>query len=404
MEFLKIIGLGLAQKYLADILPNFRTIKLPLMETINYVLAKDIISPEDMPGFNRSTVDGYAVRASDTFGSSESLPGILFFSEEIMIGKKPCLTLQPGQCAWIPTGGMLPDGADAVIMVEHTEKMGDDTILAYRPVSLGENVMLQGEDVKKEEALFLRGKKIRPQDIGLLASLGIHEVEVYEKLKIGIISSGDEVVPINQVPELGQVRDVNTYSLAAAVTLCNCYPLIYPIVEDEYVALKHALSKVLEENDLVLISGGSSIGTMDLTLKALMSLDDSEIMFHGIAVRPGKPTLLANVASKPVLGLPGHPVSALMVFHILCAPLLRLQEQASFYGRLTLNVASQAGRDDFVPVRLIQDQQQGTLAEPLLGKSGLMNILAQADGYIHITSEKQGVSKGEMVLIKLFDL
>ncbi len=243
---------------------------------------------------------------------------------------------------------------------------------------------------------------MRPQDIGLLASLGVQPVEVYKKYRAGVLSTGDEIIPWREKPAPGQVRDVNSCAISSAIESCGAIPRNYPLVGDDLQYLKEAIARGWEENDLLLVSGGSSVGVADYTLEAMLSLPDAELLFHGIAMKPGKPTLAVRAGSKLIIGLPGHPVSALMVFHIICAPLLRWSSTGLYKpARLTTNVASQAGRDDFVPVRLL-DSDEGLQAQALLGKSGLMNILAKADGYIHIPYEKQGIKAGEEVVVTLF--
>lgn len=401
-EFLKVVSYQQASLLLNKHFPPADTKSVLLERTFNRVLAEDIVSPENIPSFTRSTVDGFAVNCEDTYGSSESLPGMLTFAGTIVMGQKPDFTLKQGQCAWIPTGGMLPAGSNAVVMVEYTEKLDAETVLLSRPAALFENVMQEGEDIAIEELVFSRGKIMRPQDIGLLASLGIQEITVYNKYRVGILSTGDEIIPLQQKPDPGQVRDVNSCAISSAVESCGAISRNYPLVPDDLPSLKEAIARGLEENDLLLVSGGSSVGVADYTLEAMLSMPDAELLFHGIAMKPGKPSLAVRTGQKLIIGLPGHPVSALMVFNIVCAPLLRGSAAGMpKLAYLTTNVASQAGRDDFVPVRLLESNA-GLQAQALLGKSGLMNILAKADGYIHIASEKQGIKAGDEVAVTLF--
>lgn len=398
---MKVLTYQQARDILAENFSWSGTESLPLNKCCDRLLAEDIISPENIPAFIRSSVDGYAVDCEDTFGSSESLPGMLEYTGEIIMGSEPDFTIGSGQCAWIPTGGMLPSGSNAVVMVEYTEKLDDKTILTSRPVGPWENVMQTGEDIATGELVFSRGKRLRPQDIGLLASLGINEIEVGKLNRVGVISTGNEIIPIQEKPALGQVRDVNSYAISAAIQSGGALASVYPIVADSPADLKDAMACGLMENDLLLVSGGSSVGIADYTLEAMLSFPDSKLLFHGIAMKPGKPTLAVRVGRQLIIGLPGHPVSALMVFHIVCASLLSSFRRQTVQGRLLQNIASQAGRDDFIPVRLIAHGNELTV-QPLLGKSGLMNILAQADGYIHIEYEKQGLYNSEMVTVILF--
>lgn len=400
-EFLQVVGFNQAIHRLGEALGKQVQEECPLELCCGRVLARPVDSPEDMPGFNRSTVDGYAVRALDSFGASESLPAFFKCIGSVSMGDAPDLALGSGDCAWIPTGGMLPAGSDAALMVEYTEKLGDDTILAYRPVSPGENVMLKGEDIASQAPLFPSGHVLRSQDIGLLASLGINPVSVFKPYEIGIISSGDEVVPIGRCPLPGQVRDVNSFSLAAAVTEMGHIPRVYPLVGDDAQQLQRMVAKSLESHEITLLSGGSSVGIADLTLDVLLSFNGADLLFHGLAVKPGKPTLAVRIDNRLVIGLPGHPVSALMMFKVLTQPLLDPKRHYPVYARLTQNIASQPGRDDFVPVSLTEEAGQFT-ARPLLGKSGLMGILAKADGFIHIAAVEQGLTCGEICRVALF--
>ena len=400
-EFLKVLTYQNARQLIKDHFPTQVIEYLTLEKCNNRVLALDMTSPEDMPAFNRSTVDGYAVRAEDTFGSSESLPGMLDYTDSVQMGREPQFAIANGQCAWIPTGGMLPIGTNAAIMVEYTEKLGEDTILVSRPVAPGENVMLKGEDIKQGLTIFRTGKILKAQDIGLLSSLGIDSVPVFRPYHIGILSTGDEIIPVGQVPVIGQVRDVNSYSIAAALESCGALPQRYPLVEDDIASLHQAVDKALRENDVVIMSGGSSVGVADYSVRVMLSFPDAEMLFHGIAVKPGKPTIGVRVGNKLIIGLPGHPVSALMVFNILCASIINPHLVRQVDAQITLNIASQPGRDDFCPVQL-EEELDGRKAKPLLGKSGLMSILAQADGYVHIPYEKQGIRAGEMVKVNLF--
>ncbi len=400
-EFLKVLTYQHARQLIIDNFPSREIEYLPLEMCNHRVLALDMTSPEDMPAFARSTVDGYAVRAEDTFGSSESLQGMMDCVNEVRMGEEPRFEIGNGQCAWIPTGGMLPTGSDAAVMVEYTEKLGEDTVLVSRPVAPGENVMLKGEDVSQGKTIFRSDKIIKAQDIGLLASLGIDRVPVFKPYNIGILSTGDEIIALDQAPAIGQVRDVNSYSLAAALESCGAVSRRYPLVEDDFASLQKAVDNALKENDVLIMSGGSSVGVADYSVEVMLSFPDSEMLFHGIAVKPGKPTIGVRVGEKLIIGLPGHPVSALMVFYILCAPVISIASVRQVDARMTVNVASQPGRDDFIPVQLLEDNA-GRQAKPLLGKSGLMSILAQADGYVHIAYEKQGVKADEMVKVNLF--
>lgn len=400
-EFLKVLTFQNAREILRQHFAAPAAGIIPLENCFERILAEDLTSPENIPAFTRSTVDGYAVNCEDSYGSSETLPGMLEYIGSVLMGEETQLAIAAGQCAWVPTGGMMPAGSNAMIMVEYTERLDDKTVLIFRPAGAWENVMQVGEDISAGEKIFQRGQKMRPQDIGLLASLGIKELSVYKPYRAGILSTGDEIIPFQNQPRLGQIRDVNTCAIGAALQSCAAIPCPYPLVKDDLPALKKAIAQGLEENDVLLVSGGSSVGIADYTLEAMLSFPDSELLFHGIAIKPGKPTLAVRAGSQLIIGLPGHPVSALMIFHIICAPLLRQYKARQEKGRLTVNIASQAGRDDFIPAKL-RESETGLEVQPLLGKSGLMNILAQADGYIHIPYEKQGLQANEEVTVTLF--
>ena len=399
-EFLKVLTFQEAQALLKINFPEPMVEYQPLERCRGRILAADIISPEHMPAFDRSTVDGYVLRAEDTFGSSETLPGMLAHRGEIEMGLEASFELKKGQCAWIPTGGMLPSGSNAVVMVEYTETLGD-TILIFRPVAPGENVMHRGEDVSQGDPILYKDTILQAQHIGLLASLGISSLPVIKPYHVGVLSTGNEIIPIEQEPRLGQIRDVNTYALAAALESYGACPRRYPVVKDNQASLRRAMESALEENDLLIISGGSSVGAADFSIDVMLSFPEAEMLFHGIAVKPGKPTIGVRIGEKLVIGLPGHPVSALMVFNILCAPLISSAAVKKVEAVCSINLASQPGRDDFVPVKL-EAKAVGWYARPLLGKSGLMSILAQADGYIHLPYEIQGIAAGERVTVNLF--
>lgn len=417
-----------------------------LTECLGRVVAEDVTSPVDLPGFDRSTVDGYAVRAADTAGVSESLPGYLEVIGEVRMGEEAKVEIRPGQCVSIATGGMLPKGADAVIMVEHTDVLPDGTLEFTSSVAPAENVIRRGEDIRKGEVLFRRGHVLRPQDIGALAGLGITRVKVFARPRVALISTGDELVPPDVEPEIGKVRDINTYSIGALIESLGCEARRVGIVEDDFSALATAIRENLD-CDMILISGGSSKGTRDLTVSVLNSLGKPGVLVHGVAIKPGKPTIFALIGSLPVFGLPGHPASALTVFSVLVRPLiLRMkgeadavrpaQESRRVKAVLSRNLASDKGREEYVPVRLrrispenrnpesevqaarAEHLSAGLLsavhapagqpsgiryaADPVLGKSGLITPLAMADGVIKIDINREGLPQGTVVDVELF--
>ncbi|WP_018085400.1 molybdopterin molybdotransferase MoeA [Desulfurispora thermophila] len=386
-----------------------RTEEVPLPLAAGRLLAAPVRVQDDIPGFARSTVDGFAVRAADTFGASEGLPAYLDLDGEILMGQEAVRPLKPGTAQRIPTGGMLPPGADAVVMVEYSEPLDERTIGVVRPVAPGENVVQRGEDMAAGQVVLEPGRSLRPQELGLLAALGLGRVPVLARPRVGIVSTGDEVVPPETMPAPGQVRDINSYALAGQVEQAGGQAQLYGIVCDSAAALQEVLEKALSECELVLLSGGSSVGTRDVSAAVLERLGRPGVLFHGLAIKPGKPTIGAVVEGKAVFGLPGHPVSAMVVFLLLVEPLLRrgrypqteTERQAEFPlpAEITRNMRSAAGREDFIRVRL--DYQQGRwLAHPVLGKSGLISTMVQADALAWITAAREGVVAGETVPVR----
>ncbi len=382
---------------------------VPLIEALGRYLAEDLLSPEDLPPFPRATMDGYAVCARDVFGARENEPVLLRLKGEIPMGKAPEFTLEPGEVARIATGGMLPEGADAVVMVEYTEEIGE-LVEIRRPVFPGENVILKGEDAKASEILLPQGTKLTPGKIGLLASAGITHISVRRPPQVAVISTGDELVSPQERPAPGQIRDVNSYSLGAAVREAGGLPLLMGIIPDKAEDLFQALKKALDQADVVLISGGSSVGVRDYTLRCISELPKAELLCHGIAVRPGKPTILARVGNKAVFGLPGQVASALLIFYILVRPLLLHLQGApekdlkltSVRARASRNIPSAQGREDYIRVKLYRDQEQTLWAEPIFRRSGLISSMAQSDGLLRIPEKSEGIYEGEEAEVLLF--
>ena len=393
-----------------DIISSFPPLpeeEVDLSEALGRFAAGNILSPEDLPPFSRSTMDGYAVRAEETFGAREGEPTVLKVVGEIPMGQAPDFSLGPGEAARIATGGMLPQGANAVVMVEHTETIGD-LVEILRPVAPGENVLRKGEDISQEDIIIKGGTRFTPALLGLLAGVGIGRVQVRRRPRVAIISTGDELVPSQERPAPGQIRDINTISLSAAIMEAGGLTLPMGIVPDDEEALFKAVSLALEEAEVVLISGGSSVGTRDYTLKVIERLPGSELLCHGLAVRPGKPTILARVGHKAVFGLPGQVTSALLVFYILVRPLVCHLQGAQgkelflprTWARVSRNLASAMGREDYIRAHL-SFNEDGLWAEPIFGRSGLLSPLARAQGLIRIPQNSEGVYQGEMVEIFL---
>lgn len=386
--------------------------------SLGRVLAEDIRAPHPLPEFQRSTVDGYAVRARDTHGASDSLPAYLNLIGEVPMGDAPSFEVGAGQCASIHTGGMLPVGADAVVMLEYTQtsQVSKDRgglaseIEIFRAVADGENVIRVGEDVAQGQLIQAKGSRMRPAQVGGLMALGIVKVKVVRRIRVGLISTGDEVIDPHQSPRPGQVRDVNSYTLGTLVEKSGGIAKLYGIVSDEFDVLKDTAAKALSECDVVIITAGSSASTRDMTADVIRSLGAPGVLVHGINTRPGKPTILGVCGGKAVIGLPGNPVSALVNGYLFVVPVIEKllgalpRPKATVSARLTVNLPSQAGREDWWPVKLTANRQPlitGFEAEPIFGKSNLIFNLASADGLLRIPPDATGLSAGEMVEVYL---
>jgi len=379
-----------------------------LLASLGRILASDIVADQYVPTFDRSTVDGYAVRASDTFGASFAIPAILPCMDGTPIGGQP-EPLISGQCQYVPTGGEIPQGADAMVMIEDVEDFGDGMRYVMSPTAPGRYISFMGDDVSPGKIVMQAGRKIRPQDIGTLAALGIQNVDVHVKPVVSILSTGDELVEIHASPENAQIRDVNTYTLSAGVTSSGAESVRYGIIKDDYSLIKASMINALRDSDMLLISGGSSVGTLDLARQVIDELvtqyEDSRVLLHGIAIKPGKPTLIASIQGKPVFGLPGHPMAAFFMFKLFVGPLIarmmgNKERHLTQNAILTINIPSNTGREELVPVRLAEGA--GRLqAEPISGKSGLISILSEAGGYIRIPRDQEGLLSNTEVTVYL---
>jgi molybdopterin molybdotransferase len=379
------------------------TEKVPIEDSLHRVLAEDTISSVDLPEFPRSIVDGYALKAKDTYGSSEKNPGLVRVAGEILMGQVSDLEINDGEAIKVATGGMVPKGADAVEMVEYTERVDDQTLHIFKTLSPLENVIQKGEDIKAGDSLLHRGHRLRPQDMGLVAGIGKTEVLVFRRPRVGVISSGDEIVPGEKTLAPGEIRDINRYTICSMVEETGGIPAFLGIAKDQFSSLKTKTEKGFSESDMVIVTGGSSVGTLDLTIDVVQSFPGSELIAHGVSVRPGKPTLLAEVNGKPFLGLPGHPVSAMVIFHLFGKPILKILSGLSLRealrqnrtkARASRNIPSVAGREDYVRVKL--EERDGTLrAHPLFGKSGAIAHLVQADALLKIGIHEEGLDEGE---------
>ncbi|MBQ4649211.1 MAG: molybdopterin molybdotransferase MoeA [Firmicutes bacterium] len=387
---------------------------LPVHNTLGRVLAEDIFSAENIPGFNRSTVDGYAVVAADTAGASESIPAFLEIAGEVEMGKAAPGVITSGKCMYVPTGGMVPDGADAVAMVEYCQPFGADQMAVYSPLSYGRNMVFAGDDVTEGEKLLSRGRRIRPADIGLLCAAGNALADVYCPWKVYIISTGDEIVMPWEKPGPGQVRDVNTYSLIAEAERMGLEVVGWDVVRDNEKLLREKVAGAMETADFVCISGGSSQGKKDATEAIIDDLTSSGAFTHGLAVKPGKPTILGfdRPSETAVVGLPGHPVAAVLLFREIVGGIWQRftgadvsEKKITVSGIMAANMAASPGRKTFQLVELDYDHQDDETGLPriipVLGKSGLIRTLSRADGYIVIDVNDEGINKGEQVKVHL---
>lgn len=375
-------------------------------------LSRVVTSPEDLPSFRRSAMDGYAVRARDTFGASESLPALFSLAGEVHMGRGTETSVAPGQAVRLSTGGMLPPGADAVVMVEYCHPLDDKTLEVSRSVSPLENVIQPGDDFRKGAAVFVRGDVLRPQDIGLMAGLGIREFHAYRRPTVAILSTGDEIVPVDVSPGPGQVRDINRHTLEAFCRRNGARPLYAGLCADRFDLLRETADQALKEADTLWVSGGSSVGSRDLTLQVFETLPGFELLVHGISISPGKPTILGRCGDKPVVGLPGHVASALVVAEVFLIRLLhRLSgrraaprwHQHVVRAVLGRNIESASGREDYVRVRLTENAD-GLTAEPVFGKSGLISILVESHGLVRVDMNTEGLYEGQEVEVRVFDV
>jgi molybdopterin molybdotransferase len=389
--------------------PSLPVERIALAESPGRFLAEDITSREQVPPFTRSTMDGYAVRSRDTFGASTGNPVYLELLGQIAMGEDTGIGIATGQAAAIATGGMIPSGADAVLMVEYTNLVDGTTLEVSRPVGPGENILAAGKDIDRGETLLTAGKRIRPQEVGAMAALGIRQVPVRTPVRAGILSTGDEVVDIDESPGPGRIRDINRYSLAAAARKEGAEPVSLGICPDESGALEDRLGRGVAENDLVIVSGGSSVGAADLVPRVIDSLGEPGVLVHGLSIKPGKPTSMALIGDTPVFGLPGNAISALDVFRLVVAPVIRYmftggreqpEEPRTIRARIGRNISSVAGRED--RHRVVLETRDGELwAVPILGKSGMISLMVKAEGRAVIPLEAEGVSRGEEVQVEL---
>jgi molybdopterin molybdotransferase len=377
-------------------------------EALGRVTVQAVRAPHPLPTFRRSTMDGYAVKAADTFGASSALPAFLRVVGEIPMGRPAATDLRSAEAAIIHTGGELPHTADAVVQVENTQPVGDDEIEVVRAVAVGENVIQVGEDVAEGEEILPARWWLRPQDLGGLLALGIMRVAVVRKPRVALISTGDEVVAPSEPMGPGQVRDINSYTTAAMAQRAGAEPILYGVIPDNLDRMRAVAARAMAEADIIVFSAGSSVSVRDTTARVVGELGDPGILFHGVAVRPGKPTIGAIAQGKPVFGLPGNPVSAMNLFDLLVVPTIyhllgctHPPQAAVVRARVARNVPAMPGREDRVAAKIVQRDGE-FWAEPVFGKSNLIFTLVRADGTFVIPLDAGGVTMGEWVDVRLF--
>jgi molybdopterin molybdotransferase len=398
--FLNVVPVSDAVATVRTLAVMNREESVPPDDALHRILARDVRADVDIPGFTRSVVDGYAVRAADTTGSGDAIPAILSLRGRVAMGGTTNYPVGPGECIYVPTGGILPEGADAAVMIENTEQAGS-VVLVKKSAAYGENVLFYNEDYSRGDVVLSKGRRLSAQDIGVLAAAGCTDVPVARMPKIGIISTGNELVPVNVIPRPGQVRDVNSYVIAAFVKEQGCVPVPYGIVGDDRDTLRSAISRATAVCDAVLISGGSSKDDRDMV--AAVIEEQGEVLIHGIAIAPGKPTIIGRCGKIPVIGLPGHPASAFIVLVAIVRHLFTgmTGETGSsvrtVQATLAQNVPSSKGREDYVRV-VVRDG----IATPLFGKSGLLNTLVRSTGIVRVPAASEGLETGTTVEVILW--
>ena len=380
---------------------NMETVSLS--SAMGRTLAEDITATEYVPDFNRSTVDGYAVRASDTFGCTDAIPAVLPLQGEVLMGQGAAFALDSGYCAAVPTGGAVPKGADSVVMLEYTEDYGDGTIGVLKSAAPGQNMIFRGDDVYPSKVILQKGRVLSSQDIGALAAIGRVQVPVVKKLTVGVLSTGDELVPPDVKPGPGQIRDVNSPMLEALLVGFGVNVISYGIVVDDEALLRETVEKAIGQCDAVLLSGGSSVGVKDAACRIIESM--GSLLLHGIAIKPGKPTILGKTGNKPLVGLPGHPVAAYFITKLFVLPLLsqlmgRNEEVYTTSAKITENISANHGRAQYHCCRL-ERRGEELYAYPIRGKSGLITTLAGTDGYFCIDRDCEGLPQFAEIQVTL---
>jgi len=408
MEFFRVVSVNDARDLIKNEFGNYRmgSEEVSLVQAQGRVLSDDVVSDINVPEFDRSTVDGYAIQVEDSHGATESIPSILEVLGEVLMGETPNYEVKTGQAVYVPTGGMMPMGATGMIMIENTEKMDQETVLLFKPISKGENMVFKGEDIKTGQVALQAGRRIGPNEIGVLASLGIKRVKVIKRPQVYILSTGDEVIDLDEELQMGKIRDINSYALSAMIKEMGAEVAGREIVKDNYELLMSGVKNALKEADIVLLSGGSSVGTRDYTHKVITDLKGKGVLAHGLSIKPGKPTIIGDGQGKLIVGLPGHPVSSIVVFKAIVQPYIQSLLKAPSHSRMveaitTHNFPSSPGKETYHMVTLKAEDGK-ILATPSFGKSGMITLLSRSNGYIVIAEHEEGIDKGETREVYLF--
>lgn len=373
-----------------------------LLDSLGRILASDVVAEENVPPFNRSTVDGFATRAEDTFGCSESIPAILDYKGEVLMGQSPDFEIAKGECAYVPTGGEIPAGADSMVMIEYSEDFGDGTRGMLKASAPGQHIAFKGDDIKTGDCILPKGIIITSRHIAALAAMGYEKVSVFKKLSVAVISTGDELVDVNETPVAAQVRDINSYEVCAFLSELGASCDRIGIVKDDLDLLEKTVKTAIETHDMLIVSGGSSVGVKDATFKVYDKL--GEVLFHGIAIKPGKPTILARVDDKPCFGLPGHPLAAYYVFDLFVKPIVRKMSgegdklELKRQAKTSLSIPCNHGREECIGIKFADEYT----VDPIYTKSGLISTLSSIDGFIRISRDCEGISQGDEVEVELF--
>ncbi|QGU94709.1 molybdopterin molybdenumtransferase MoeA [Clostridium bovifaecis] len=409
MEMFKVHSVKAAREKLVE---NFKDFKceveeIEILEAEGRLLGEDIHSKLNVPHFRRSTVDGYAVISKDTYGASESLPMFLEVLGEVEMGKAANMKITTDKAVYVPTGGMIPEGADAVVMVEYVEKLDSTNITISRPAVSKENIIDVGDDIRENQKVLSKGVRLRPHDIGVLSSIGVDKVNVFKMPSISIISTGDEVIDPKEELQLGKIKDINTYTLSAMAKEIGLNIVERRVVKDNKELLKNTLKECIEKSDMVMLSGGSSVGTKDITTIVINEMGEPGVFVHGVAMKPGKPTILAKAHNKPLFGLPGQPASAMIAFKVFVEYFIKnifnLDEYEDRFieASMTTNIHSAPGKETYQMVYLEREDGEYK-AHPVYGKSGMITLMSKAKGYIKIDEDKEGIKEGEKVRVNLF--